>query len=410
MLNHVSENAGAYTAELNEHAVRAWMEGREEEALELAGKALDIDPAHVFARINLYYFNTARNIREEDIKKQKNRVIEKIWESNPPANPKVSVVLPTYQRPDMLKEALQSVISQTFEDFEVVVVNDGGPADAEEICKQAGDDRVRYVLRNHSGVSAGALNAGLHMARGKYIAYLDDDDLYKPDHLETLVLGADSWGEEGILYTDAEKIVGRQTPGGLEWSPPKPFFLEDFNAAKLRRQNFIEYQCVLHPKDVVVNAGGFNEGLNYSVNWELWLRLNRQYPFKRIPRTTVTEREVDNAPRMGLRPVRKRQVSRNAILYMHKILVMSEFRLQKPFHLTKALTNLFDRQPEIIDMLDLRELVTNNPHAMFYKLGKELALLGDTSTARAAYMRAIRLAPWEIKSYPKLLLPPNSES
>jgi len=396
-------------SELNEDAVRAWMEGREEEAIELAGRALEADPSSAFAKINLHYFQTTRNIRETDIEKKRNRTIEKTWESNPPSSPEISVILPTYRRPDMLKEALKSVLSQTFEDFEVVVVNDGGPPDAEEICKRAQDNRVRYILRNHSGVSAGALNAGLQTARGRYVAYLDDDDLYKPHHLETLVDAARSWGKEGVLYTDSEKIKGRRTPEGWQWSRPEPFFLQDFDPVKLRRQNFIEYQCVLHPKDMVLNSGGFNEGLNYCVNWELWLRLSKRYPFRRIPKVTVVEREPDNAPRMGLRPVGKRQSSRNSILYMHRIFAMSESGISKSARLAKVLGKLFEKKPEIIDILDLRELVTDKPYAMLYKLGKELAMLGDKTTARRAYLGAVRLAPWEIKSYPKLLSPPKPE-
>jgi len=377
MTKPASEDTRSHATVFNEDAARAWLEGREEEAIELAGKALDIDPTHVFARINLYYFNTARNIREEDVKKREN--------------------------------ALGSVLAQTFEDFEVVVVNDGGPPDAEEICKRAQDNRVRYILRNHSGVSSGPLNSGLDTARGEYVAYLDDDDMYKPDHLETLINGMENWGERGVLYTDAERIEGKRTSAGWQWSRPVPYYNENFDRAKLKRQNFISYHCVIHPQGLIKEVGEFNEALHYGNEWEIWIRLSAKYPFKRIPKTTVVVRDQKVIPRMTTAPVAKRQRSRNAILYMHRIFAMSESGISKSARLAKVLGKLFEKKPEIIDILDLRELVTDKPYAMLYKLGKEMGLLGDKTTARRAYLGAVRLAPWEIKSYPKLLSPPKPE-
>ncbi len=95
--------------------------------------------------------------------------------------PLFSVIVPTYARPDFLSAALQSLLAQTVEDFECIVVDDAGP----ELAEVPDDSRIRLVRRSSNGGPAAARNTGLRLARGRYVVFLDDDDLYTPERLAT---------------------------------------------------------------------------------------------------------------------------------------------------------------------------------------------------------------------------------
>ena len=99
--------------------------------------------------------------------------------------PLFSVLIATYDRPEYLQTALDSVLAQTLDDFECIVVDDAGPRPAEA----SGDDRVRVVRRDTNGGQASAYNTGLSHARGTYVTFLDDDDLYLPRRLELTLPG-----------------------------------------------------------------------------------------------------------------------------------------------------------------------------------------------------------------------------
>lgn len=100
--------------------------------------------------------------------------------------PAVSVIIPTLNRNALLQEAVQSVLRQSFPDFDVIVVDDGSEPEVEPTCVANGDERIQVVRQAHRGRSA-ARNRGLAMAKGKYIALLDDDDAYLPQKLEVQV-------------------------------------------------------------------------------------------------------------------------------------------------------------------------------------------------------------------------------
>lgn len=402
MVNETFERHAEDADLLNDAAATAWSAGKELEAIDFLDQSLDIDPGNAFSRINKFYFEMSIQARGLDKNNRESRHIEKIFETAPPSKPMVSVILPTYNRPEFFEEALSSVLTQTMSDFEVVVVNDGGPADAEKICRKFNDPRIRYVLITHSGLP-GALNTGLEIARGKYAAYLDDDDLYKPDHLKTLVNAAEKEGPNTIVYTDAERVVGEASPNGFVWSAPKPFYREDFTRAKLMKQNFIHNQCALHPLHIALDAGGYHEGISFAINWEMWIKLSAQYPFKRVPITTVTYRDRKTGDTMSTDPLRSRQLSRNIILFTHRVLTMRSNVLKNNAVLRRALAAMLDKYPDVIELLDLRHIVSGKPYAMFHELGKTLATSGRIKEARESFEWAIRLSPWELRSYMKWL-------
>jgi glycosyltransferase involved in cell wall biosynthesis len=116
--------------------------------------------------------------------------------------PSVSVVVPTHDRPDTLREALASIAAQTYDDLEAIVVNDAG-ADVRAVVDTF--PFARLVEHEQNRGLAGARNTGIRAARGTYVAYLDDDDIFLPEHLGTLVSVLESTGA-AVAYGDAVMV------------------------------------------------------------------------------------------------------------------------------------------------------------------------------------------------------------
>ena len=120
---------------------------------------------------------------------------------------KVSVVIPTYNRARVVGEAIDSALAQTHERLEVIVVDDGSTDDTAERVGRRRDRRLRYVRREHAGVSS-ARNAGIAAATGDLVSFLDSDDLWKPEKIETEVAALARHPEAGGVFSDLEKRDG----------------------------------------------------------------------------------------------------------------------------------------------------------------------------------------------------------
>ena len=119
--------------------------------------------------------------------------------------PKVTVLMGTYNRPDYLKDAIKSVVNQSMQDWELMVMNDGG-VDVARVVDAFQDCRIQYF---HDPVNRGLpfrLNFGLKRALGQHIAYLGDDDIYYPNHLEELTTALDKNPRIGAVYSDLYEV------------------------------------------------------------------------------------------------------------------------------------------------------------------------------------------------------------
>jgi len=201
-------------------------------------------------------------------------------------NPLISVIVPTYNRPQLLKKALISILSQTFCDYEIIVVNDGGTP-INEILNSIGSSN-RITIINHFknlGIST-ARNTGIKLSKGKYIAYLDDDDIYYPNHLETLVNCLEN-SEYKVAYSDACMISQVHTNANtVKISKSFPYSF-DFSKDKILVHNISPTLCFMHNKACFSDTGFFNENLFANEDWDLWIRLSRNYDFKHIKKVTA---------------------------------------------------------------------------------------------------------------------------
>ena len=201
----------------------------------------------------------------------------------------VSVIVRTMNRPIFLQECLASLCAQTFKDFEVVVINDGGAKVDNIIEKYSQRLRIQYKQHPSNKGRSAALNTGLKSARGKYIAYLDDDDRIFQDHLEILVDELDT-EEFLVVYSDSFEVQQEPVNGTYRTVRKRIVYSNDYDRDLLRKINYIPILNLMHHRDCADRIGLFDENLTVLEDWDYWIRLSEHYDFKHIPRVTAEYR------------------------------------------------------------------------------------------------------------------------
>jgi glycosyltransferase involved in cell wall biosynthesis len=199
--------------------------------------------------------------------------------------PKVSVIIPTYNRLPMLKEAVESVLTQGFEDMELIVVDDGSTDGTAEEMKQYGG---RVKLFQHSvnrGVSA-ARNRGILDGRGKYVAFLDSDDLWVKGKLKIQVAFLDDNPHYPLCYTDEIWIrKGKRVNPMLKHAKYSGWIFE-----KCLPLCIISPSSVMMRRTLFSKVGLFDEALPVCEDYDLWLRVSVRFPIFFINRKLMIKR------------------------------------------------------------------------------------------------------------------------
>jgi len=206
------------------------------------------------------------------------------------SGPLVSVIVRTKDRPVLLANALRSVADQTYANIEIVVVNDGGEDVREVVDTAAGSIPATYIAHERGKGRAAAANAGLKAARGRYLNFLDDDDVFLPDHVETLVSYLTA-GNEKVAYSS---VLSVYFTGPVERPEHRAreevVFNLEFDPDILLFQNYIPLMSVLFSRDVLSKAGDFSEEMDLFEDWDFWIRVSRHFPFHHIDRITAEYR------------------------------------------------------------------------------------------------------------------------
>ncbi|HKS27234.1 MAG TPA: glycosyltransferase family A protein [Pyrinomonadaceae bacterium] len=185
--------------------------------------------------------------------------------------PAVSVIIPCYRAAGYIRDALCSVFAQTFRDFEVIVVNDGSPDTEEfELALEPYLDRVVYLKQENRGVSA-ARNAALRASRSPFIAQLDPDDLWEPEYLAVQMETLERDPSIDVLYPNA-LVFGDMPEAGREFMEVAPSEGE-VTFESLVMQTCTVMTCVTARREMVLRAGMYDESLNCSEDFDLWLRI-----------------------------------------------------------------------------------------------------------------------------------------
>lgn len=205
-------------------------------------------------------------------------------------SPTVSVVLPTYNRADSLPEAIDSVVDQTYEDFELIVVDDGSTDGTESIVEDVDDERVQYVGFEENRGANVARNAGIEAAEGRYIAFQDSDDRWCPRKLEQQVARMDSTSDEvGVVYTGWLRVSDENRT----YRPSRDRAMRSGDIHdELLHGNFVTTPATLVRRECFEVAGRFDEQLPRLQDWELWLRISEHFEFELIDEPLV-EKDVE---------------------------------------------------------------------------------------------------------------------
>lgn len=216
-------------------------------------------------------------------------VIPPVLRDGPPTGCSVSVIIPTYNRGTAIRESLLSVLQQTCQDFEVIVVNDGGNDAAEAVIRDLDDLRIRYCRLDRNLGKSSARNLGIQTARGRYIAFLDDDDVYLPDHLEALLRELRD-GDCKVAYASTRAVVGRWDGDSFIWEEDGFVWNERFDRDGLLTRLYITTCSIMLEREVFKTTGLFTSDLHISQDWDLWLRCALAYPFRHVDKVTCEYR------------------------------------------------------------------------------------------------------------------------
>lgn len=286
--------------------------------------------------------------------------------------PRVSVIIPVYNAARTLEQALESVLAQSFHDFEIVAVDDGSRDASVAVLKRYGD-RVKVLEQKNRGPSA-ARNLALRNSTGEYLGFLDADDWWKPDFLARMVSALDSAPHCVLAYCDLELVdsLGRtlETPLAAMPSARAPTVADMLDTLWP-----IMPSAVLARRDAVVEAGGWPEELYAFEDVYLWLRMRELGDFAYLP-------EQLSVWRFALFPAPlKRAGGQEEAGRIFRRMVRARYGVDAVKHVRGRL---------------------RAPRSILGYIGLSAMARGDRSTARRAFVRALRLDPFRLKNYLRL--------
>lgn len=196
-----------------------------------------------------------------------------LQKSESKSGPVVSVIVPTFNRPLYLAKALESVVRQNYRNLQIIVVNDGG-SDVTGVVESFNDPRVEFINRRQNRGKPFSLNEALARAQGKYVAYLDDDDVYYPNHIESLVEALENDSDCSVAYSDLYKVYCRVDSDGSRIALSKVIEVSrDFDRFLILYFNHVLHVSCLHRRDLLDKTGPYNEDLNVMIDWDMTRRL-----------------------------------------------------------------------------------------------------------------------------------------
>jgi len=204
--------------------------------------------------------------------------------------PKVTVLMPVYNGERYLNEAVDSILGQTFTDFEFLIIDDASTDKTPEILRSYDDPRIRVVTNEENLGLSKSLNKGLALARGEFIARMDADDVSYPYRLQVQHEFMTQHPGAGVIGSWAEYIDRK---GEIVHRYRAPIFPEE-NYFYLHFQNCIVHSSVMFRKDVVISNNGYDESIDKAQDFELWNRLSKIVDIHQIPEFLVQWRDENS--------------------------------------------------------------------------------------------------------------------
>jgi glycosyltransferase involved in cell wall biosynthesis len=200
---------------------------------------------------------------------------------------KVSVIIPVYNRDGWIGDCIDSVLSQTYENFELIVVDDGSTDSTQDIFKKyrENNENIKVLFQQNKGVSS-ARNLGIKAAEGEYIAFLDSDDIWKSEKLETQISYFNLTPGAYVCQTDEVWIRNgkRVNPGKRHKKPSGDIFIDSLSLC------LVSPSAVMMKKDFFEKAGLFDEEMTACEDYDLWLRASLLFDFHIVEEPLVVKR------------------------------------------------------------------------------------------------------------------------
>jgi hypothetical protein len=206
----------------------------------------------------------------------------------PHEKPLVSIIVRTCGRPSVLRETLISLRKQTYDNIEIVIVEDGKPISESMIREEFSDLNILYQATDEKVGRSKAGNLAMTLAHGKYLNFLDDDDLFYADHVEVLVANIEKSGKQAAYATSYE------TPVEVKSKEPYIYAVKSylgihkqpFDKIILCHHNYIPIQCIMFSKTLFEQYGGLDETVDALEDWDMWVRYSLHTDFAFVLKTT----------------------------------------------------------------------------------------------------------------------------
>ena len=275
-------------------------------------------------------------------------------------NPTVSVIIPTYNQAKFIDKAIESVLQQTYQDFEIIIINDGSKDNTEEIVKNYSDFRIRYICHKKNLGLSEARNTGIRASRGKYIALLDSDDEFLPEKLDMQVeLLRNEPSDVGVVCAWSFNIDKNGHYISKRYLPRKGgYIFEDLLSA-----NYMSVPALLIRRECFEKVGLFDSSLNGQEDWDMWIRIAKYYKFSLI-KTLLAKRRIH--PNRISYDLERKNVTANRIIKKY----MGELKVRQSIH---------------------------SSHYLY--IGFRFCRMGKTRDGRRYLLKAILLYPFCIKCY-----------
>ncbi|MGH7855414.1 MAG: glycosyltransferase, partial [Candidatus Binatia bacterium] len=205
--------------------------------------------------------------------------------------PAVSVIIATYNRDHLIAETLDSVLGQSFRDFEIILVDDGSTDNTREVVARYGT-HVQYIYQNNRGPSA-ARNLGVRQARGSWISIQDSDDLSAPNHLSVLHAYADAHPNVGMIFANGAYLGGPEHKRNTIIPEPKSRSLANRGVQlhDIFDKSIVRLQAALIAKTAYEKVGGHDESLRICMDLDLSFRLLMNFPIVYIDEVVFSYRK-----------------------------------------------------------------------------------------------------------------------
>ena len=192
-------------------------------------------------------------------------------------SPFFTVVIPTYNCADYLKRALNSVFSQTYQNFEVIVVDNSSTDPTEDVLNSFDDKRLTVIKVNNNGIIAHSRNKGINNAKGDWIAFLDSDDVWKPEKLEKVKDAINHNPEVVLICHDEQYVENSEIKNRLRYGPA----VQNLYQRLLFKGNCVSTSAACLRKDIAIETGGFSERKDFVTveDHEYWIRLAQMGDF-----------------------------------------------------------------------------------------------------------------------------------